>query len=198
MLIDKVAPVKTLVQEGLYLLMEPLGYTLEGNNLTKMNHSSSVELIEFHVNPNMGERFTVTLGVHYPEIMKQVLRIPAFCEFKAQLKPLRSSACAFQQDLAELALGKARWWKLEAAGPNLKKLVEQLTILILEGGLPWLRAHAQPSVLLENPERDDIFALMAARLSHDEATLQKFWRRFQSQPKNQDVVKQVETFLWPT
>jgi len=33
--VDKVSPVKALVQEGLYLLMEPLGYTLEGYNLIR-------------------------------------------------------------------------------------------------------------------------------------------------------------------
>jgi len=157
-----------------------------------------VELIEFQVDPNRRDRFTVVVGVHFPEVVQQIVRIPAFAHLKAQLKPLQSGACAFQQNLAQVALGKARSWKMETGGPGLKKLVEQLTILILEGGIPWLQARTHPSSLLQDPQRGDIFALMAARLSEDRAILQEFWQRFQSESKNEAVLEQVEKFLWPT
>ena len=149
--------------------MEALGYQLQGSTLRK-KQGEAMLLIDFHTGKwNEGESgdFVIDLGVHYPQLVQDILRIPAYAYLRASLEPPTLNICAYQARLGELWKGTDYWWHV-GPGTNLKQLTEQLTIILVEVGLPWLKERQDWRCLLKE-EEPSIFSLAAWRQSGDSA-----------------------------
>ena len=168
---ENIAPIEDSIRqifhEGLASLMEALGYKLQGSVLRK-TQGEAVFLIELHTAKwNEGESgdFVINLGVHYPALVNDILRIPAYAYLRSALEPPNLNVCAYQVRLGELWKGTDYWWHV---GPesDLKVMTEQLTVVLVELGLAWLKDRQDWRCLLKEEDLS-IFGLAAWRRSAD-------------------------------
>lgn len=173
---NKAFSMKTLLQQGVFPLLEPLGFVLEGHSLLRKK-PKRWDLIAFL--PGQKETFQIQLGVHYPEVLKRVLKIPSFHSLQRMATPLTPGACAWTTELGQLLNTPQRYWKVASRGPELKAQIEEITLLLLETALPWLNQRANLESLLGPPCRSDVFALVAAQLTEDRTAFDLRWPLFQ-------------------
>lgn len=123
-----------VLREGVAPLLAPLGFDYSPGYLRKLG-ADYCWVVEMQ--PEGEQRFGVGLGVHYPSLMAEVLSDPAQAYLQSKCEPPMWEICAHQTTLAQLARRKNFRWTV-AANTDLKRVIEEVTVLLLEAGLPWL------------------------------------------------------------
>jgi hypothetical protein len=175
---------KQLIAQGLAPLLSPLGFQAQGRALLRSNKTSQ-DLVEFELDPHDSLRFRPQLGVHYPALLSWVVRFEPYKSQRQRWKPLQWQGCAHHRELVS-----GRWWHLNQLGSNARPMLEELTVLLLEQGLPWFQARRQPASLLEPGAVPNVFTLAAVRestMSERERWLAAF-RAGASEPISEELV----------
>lgn len=116
--------------EGLAPLLEPLGFERSGHSLTKKG-AGHVWMVEWL--PQGEERFDLGLGVYYPPLMAAARNHPAYDRLPKTKHP-RWDLCAQIITLGALT-GHPLWCVAHLR--DLKPVIEEVTVLVLEQGLAW-------------------------------------------------------------
>ncbi len=125
--------------EGVAPLLAPLGFSYESGRLVKAG-PDYVWIVEMQAGTD--SRFAVLLGVHYPSLWAATGQTP-------QGMPTWE-ICAHQCSLGQLWKGKNYRWTV-GPGSDIKRIIEEITVLLLELGLPWLGQRQQwQSVLTDD------------------------------------------------
>jgi hypothetical protein len=133
-----------ILHEGMAPLLGPLGFEPHSGCLRK-THKDFVWVVELQSESE--ERFGVGLGVHFPALV--AIREPTVRD------------CALQTTLARLGKRPQFRWQVRPETP-LKRVIEEVTVVLLELGLPWLAERKSWSSVLNDPAalyRDEARAL---------------------------------------
>jgi hypothetical protein len=124
-----------IFSEGVAPLLAPLGFDSTPQGLRKVG-GGYVWVIEQQAHD--GQRFGVGLGVHYPDLAEAGSQGPVW------------EMCAHQTTLAELSRRKNFLWSVRAK-TDVKRTIEEVTVLLLEVGLPWLQERKDWRSVLTDP-----------------------------------------------
>lgn len=133
-----------ILHEGVAPLLGPLGFESHSGCLRKAC-KDYIWVVELQCESE--ERFGVGLGAHFPAL--------------AQLREPAVRNCALQTTLARLGRRPQFRWQIRPQTP-LKRIIEEVTVVLLELGLPWLAERKSWISVLSDPAalyRDEALAL---------------------------------------
>ena len=141
--------------------------------------------MDFELDPHDSLRFRPQLGVHYPALLSWVTRFEPYKSQRQRWKPLQWQGCAHHRQLVS-----GRWWHLNQLGSDARPMLEELTVLLLEEGLPWFQERRQPTSLLEPGATPNVFTL--AVVASGDASLRQQWleafRASSNEPLSEELV----------
>jgi hypothetical protein len=141
-----------------------LGFVAQGR-VFRRAQGAALQMVELELgkyNDASQARFTVELGVCYPQLLEALAALEQFAYFRPRLATPGITECVVRQRLGMLIEPPADcWWSCGAATAGLPA-AEDIIALLSAHGLPWLAGRASLSALVATEALGDTAMGIAA------------------------------------
>ena len=173
--------IEQVIRRGLAAHLKEEGYRRSGRTFRLLADTVRVVSVQgSQWNSEESGRFTVNLGVYFPQLVTLIGGEP--------VRSPREYDCPVRARIAELRAGRDDWWELGEA-TDLDELSSNVLRAYVEHARPWLDSNADPRSLLESGGASVLAAAAAVTLGDRDGARSLLSRTIVSNPGERDLAR---------